>query len=227
MASEPFRIARYLGVLLLICALILLLVNPKPANNLPKDFYTPIIAFEFIQTPQEVAAFFDIPDVNSYIRTMLLGNWIDYGFMVLYSALLFFIALGIKRISGAQTMLLAFVCCITMLVFDALENYQIHLIITHYKNQAISGNLALLNIFTWLKWSSIASAFLVFSPFFLKGKWFHKIIGCLCISCFVLGIAAFVRHGLLNELFAGNVVLVFLLLVIFAFTNQERISTTL
>lgn len=227
MVSIPFRTARILGVLLLICSLVLLLVNPKPANNLPKDFYTPIIAFEFIQTPQEVATFFDIPDVDSYIETMLLGNWIDYGFMALYSALLFCIALGIKKISGAQTMILAFACCATMLVCDALENYQIYLIITRYKNQAISENLALLNIFTWLKWSSIASAFLLFSPFFLKGKLFHKIIGCLCISCFGLGIAAFLHHGLINELFAGNVVLVFLLLVVFVFSFKDQIPAAL
>lgn len=227
MVSLPFKTARILGILLLICSIVLLIVNPKPADNLPEHFFTPIIAFEFIQTPQEVVAFFDVPDSGSYMESMLLGNWIDYGFMVLYSSLLFCIALGIKKMTGAQTMFLAFACCIIMLVCDALENYQIYLIISNYKNQEISGNLALLNIFTWLKWSSIASAFLLFSPFFLKGKLFHKCIGCLSVSCFGLCIASFFHHGILNELFAGNVVLVFLLLVIFVFTFKEKPAATL
>lgn len=227
MVYKPFRIARIFGILLLICSVILLVVNPKPSDNLPEHFYTPIIAFEFIQTPQEVAAFFEVPDVNAYIETMLLGNWIDYAFMLFYSALLFCIALGIKKITGAQTMLLACLCCIIMLVCDALENYQIYLIISRYKNQDILENLALLNIFTWLKWGSIASAFLLFSPFFLKGKLFHKIIGWLGISSFGLCMAAFLNHGILNEVFATNIVLVFLLLVIFVFTFKEKSASIL
>ncbi|MFN8236900.1 MAG: hypothetical protein U0T77_01915 [Chitinophagales bacterium] len=222
MGNKPFRIARILGILLLIYSIILLFVNPQPADNLPEHFFTPIIAFEFIQSPQEVAAFFKVPDESAYIQAMLLGNWIDYVFMVLYSGLLFCIALGIKKITGAQTMLLAAVCCLIILVCDALENYQIYLIISRFKNQEIFENLALLNIFTWLKWSSIASVFLLFSPFFLKGKLFHKIIGCLCISSFGLCIAAFLHHGILNEIFANSIVMVFLLLVIFVFTFKEK-----
>ena len=112
--------------------------------------------------------------------------------------------------------------CLTMLVFDGLENLQLYHILQNYKTGDIIENLGLLNIFTWLKWSSIASAFLLFSPFFFKGKVFHKIIGALCVVCFGLCIAAFLQHGVLNEIFATSVVLVFLLLVVFVFTFKEK-----
>ena len=222
MKQNAFKTARFFGIALLACAIILLFINPKPENNLPAGFYTPIIAFEFIQSPQEVAHFFEVKDVLSYEQGLLTGNAIDYLFICLYSGLLLFIALGIYRISNAKTMFLAMLFCLTMLVFDGLENLQLYHILQNYKTGDIIENLGLLNIFTWLKWGSIASAFLLFSPFFFKGKVFHKIIGALCVVCFGLCIAAFLQHGVLNEIFATSVVLVFLLLVVFVFTFKEK-----
>lgn len=226
MKLNAFKTARFFGIVLLVCAVALLFINPKPENNLPAGFYTPIIAFEFIQTPQEVAHFFEVKNIVQYEQDLLTGNAIDYLFMCLYSGLLFFIAIGIYRISNAKTMYLAMFFCIFMLVFDGLENLQLYHIIQNYKAGNISENLGLLNIFTWLKWSSIASTFLLFSPFFFKGKVFHKIIGILCVVCFGLCIAAFLQHGVLNEIFSTSVVLVFLLLVIFTFVmaRSETIS---
>ena len=95
MNFKTFKIARFFGIALISCAVVLLFVNPKPENNLPAGFITPIIALEFIQSPQEVARFFEVSDVAAYVQGLNLGNSIDYLFMCLYSGLLFFIALGI------------------------------------------------------------------------------------------------------------------------------------
>lgn len=230
-----FKIARFIGIALLACAVVLLVVNPQPENNLPAGFYTPIIAFEFIQTKQEILNFFKVQNPDAYEQKMLLGNYIDYLFMFLYSGLLFCIALGIKKITNAKTMYIAMFFCVLMLVCDALENYQIYQLvvmrninfdqinpITSFDLYEI--HLTLLNFFTWLKWSSIASTFLLFSPFFFTGKTFHKIIGTFCVVCFGLCIAAFLQHGILNEIFSTSVVVVFLLLVIFVFTFKSSES---
>lgn len=234
MKLPAFKTARFFGVALFACAIVLLFINPKPENNLPAGFFTPIIAFEFIQTRQEVIHFFNVPDAATYESNMLLGNCIDYLFMVLYSCLLLYIAVGIKKITNSKTMYLAMFFCMLMLISDAVENYFIYkLVITRNADLSrIDGVLTsfpyyqfylqMLNIFTWLKWCSIASAFLLFSPFFFKGKVFHKIIGIFCVSCFGLCIAAFLQHGVLNEIFASSVVLVFLLLVLFVFTFKEK-----
>ena len=222
MKPTAFKIACVIGSLLLALAIVLLVVNPRPQNNLPEGFFTPIIAFEFIQTPQEVHNFFQVKSVSTIENAMLMSNCIDYGFMFLYTGLLFCIAIGIRKISGANSMWIAIVLCLFMLLGDALENFQIYQIIQHYKNGDVSGNLAWLNLFTWIKWSSIASTFLLFSPFFFKGNILQKILGIFCVSCFGLCISAFLHHGMLNELFASSVVLVFLLLVIFVFTFKEK-----
>lgn len=232
MQLSAFKIARILGIALLVCAGVLMFINPKPENNLPPGFYTPIIAFEFIQSKQEILNFFKVTDEASYESNMLLGNYIDYIFMVLYSCLLLYIAVGIKKITHAKTMYLAMFFCMTMLIADAMENYQIYQLVVKRNvdfnqiNPVSTFNLyevylSLLSLFTWLKWSSIASTFLLFSPFFFSGKTFHKIIGIFCVACFGLCIAAFMQHGILNEIFATSVVTVFLLLVIFVFTYKE------
>ena len=232
MHLSAFKTARILGIALLVCAVSLLIINPKAENNLPAGFYTPIIAFEFIQTKQEIMNFFKVADVASYESNMLLGNYIDYIFMVLYSCLLLYIAVGIKKITQTKAMYFAMFFCMIMLIADAMENYQIyHLVVKrnidfNQINPISSFNLyevhlSLLSLCTWLKWSSIASTFLLFSTFFFSGKTFHKIIGFFCVVCFGLCIAAFMQHGILNEIFATSVVVVFLLLVIFVFTYKE------
>lgn len=222
MVLTEFKIARITGILLLIVAVILLFVNSKPENNLPEGFRTPIIALEFIQSQEEVKHFFEVKNVSQYEQDLILGNKIDFLFMFLYSGLLFCIAIGIRNITKANTMYLAMLFCVGMLIFDALENIQLQQITFNYKNGDISENLHLLSIFTWLKWGCIASTFLLFSPFFFKGKLFHKIIAVFCIGSFGLCIAAFLQHGILNEIFSTSVVLVFLMLVIFVFTFKDN-----
>lgn len=218
---EYFKIARTIGVLLAIVAIVLSVRGTKNENNLPNGFVTPIVALEFIQTTQEVQHFFEVKDVQKYESDLLFGNNVDYIFMTVYSCLLFCIALGIKQITHSKSMYAVMFFCVVMLLCDALENHQIAQIILYYRTASIDTFLSKLTVFTWLKWSAIAASFLLFAPFFLKGYWFHKMIGILGISSFILCIAAFFKHGILNEIFAGNIVLVFLLLVIFVFTYKE------
>jgi hypothetical protein len=222
-ALTYFKIARIIGVLLAIVAIVLSIKSTKNENNLPQGFFTPIVALEFIQTPQEVKHFFEVKDVQQYESNLLFGNNVDYIFMTVYSCLLFVIALGIYKITSSKLMYVVMFLCVVMLLCDALENHQIAQIIFYYKtNASIEIFMSKLKVFTWLKWSAIATSFLLFTPFFLKGNWYQKAIGILGISSFLLCIAAFLKHGILNEIFALNIILVFLLLVIFVFTYKPK-----
>jgi len=222
--NQYFKIARVAAFLLVITAIITATRLTKSENNLPNGFYTPIIALEFIQTTQEVQQFFTVKDVAAYEEDLLFGNNADYAFMLFYSTLLFFIALGILKVTRSKWMYVVMFLCVVMLLSDALENMQIAQIILFYKTASIVGFLSKLSIFTWLKWSSIALSFLLFAPYFLKGNWFRKIIGSLGITAFLLCVAAFLHHGILNEIFSTNIVLVFVLLVIFVFIHKKEIA---
>ena len=148
---------------------------------------------------------------------MLLGNKIDYLFMIVYSAFLFFIARGLYAIFNVKILYLAMIFCVLMWFGDAFENFQIYNIIQNYKTTNIQQNLDWLHLFTWLKWSSIASTFLIFAPFIWKLNTFGKTISIVGVLCFCLAIIAFFIGGIWHEIFALSVSITFLLLTIFVF----------
>lgn len=221
MKKKPFafKLAIFLGVVLLGSAVALMLINPKPeGDNVYGGFRTPIIALEFATQPRDIEQLFSVTDPEDYERQFLLGNWIDYGFMAIYSSLLFCIAFGIYRITRSGTLWLAFLLCLFILAGDAFENLQIFNILQHYKTGDITPYLSWMHLFTWIKWGSIASVFLLLSPFFLRGSIFHKIIGLFQLACFGLAVTAFFLSGPVCEWFALSVSVNFLLLFIFAIT---------
>lgn len=228
--------AKIIAVFILITASVLLYINPKAENNLPSGFKTPIIALEFIQNKQEIKAFFQVENKAKYKADLLLGNSIDYLFMTLYSIFLACIAFSFKHQLTKIKMVLLLTLCVSMLLGDAFENYQIYQLITKFNGQSELFNaitsynyydihITWLKLFTWIKWFSIALVFLIFAPLFLNIKNnVAKAIGLIGISCFLLSIAAFLFHGVMNELFAMTVSIEFVLLIIFCFTNKPTAS---
>lgn len=93
-----FNIASLISILLIILSVFLLIINPKKENNLTQGYNTPIIAFEFMDFPAAVQFFFEVKNPTEYKNSMLLGNKVDYLFMVIYSTFLFFIARGLYSI---------------------------------------------------------------------------------------------------------------------------------
>jgi hypothetical protein len=221
MKPAAFKIAIALGILLLGLAVSLLIINPKPENNLYGGFRTPILEMEFAQKTEHIKTIFSVKDPIHYEQQFLLGNWIDYGFMLTYSLFLFFISLGIYKLAKSNAILLAFFLCLLMLAADAFENMQIFNIILHYKKGDISPNLEWMHLFTWVKWGSIAAVFILFSPFFFSGTIFQKIAGLFQLACFGLAIAAFILPGVLSELFALSVSINFLLLFVFSILYKQ------
>lgn len=217
MTSKPFKTASFISILLVILSVCLLFINPKKENNLPNGYTTPIIAFEFMDFPVDVRHFFEVKNPVEYKNSMLLGNKVDYLFMLVYSAFLFFVARSLYQIFKLKIVYLAMLFCLLMLLGDAFENFQIYNIIQNYQTTNIQGNLDWLHIFTWLKWSSIACTFLIFAPFFWKLNVFGKVISAAGIICFCLSIIAFFTGGMWHEIFALSVSVVFLLLTIFVF----------
>ncbi|HNF18147.1 MAG TPA: hypothetical protein PKX89_02170 [Chitinophagales bacterium] len=227
------KIARFIGVAIIITGVVLLFTNPKAENNLMPGFKTPIIAFEFINSKEAVQQYFTVQNPEQYEQQMLLGNKIDYLFMCLYSSFIFCIAMFIKKSTSSKLMNIAILMSVLMLLGDALENSQIHQLIIKRNidlnainpidNYALYGvHLSLLHIFTWIKWSAIACSFVVFATYFIKGNLFYKTIAMAAVSSFIIGIATFVNPGFSSELFSTNVLLVFVMLIVFTFTNNLK-----
>ena len=216
MKINPFRWSVFFGVLMLISSIVLLLFNPKPQNNLPDGFHTPIIAFEFIKTPQEVKHFFQVSDLDTYMYKFDMVNKLDFIFMACYAMFLASMAWTFYKITGFWSMLIAAALSLVAWPADALENMQIAKIAAHYQQGDIQEYLHYLNIFTWLKWGALAGAFLIMSNYFYKKGIFNILAALVMTATFVLAMIAFWQRSFINELMSNFVVLSFLMLFIYA-----------
>jgi hypothetical protein len=215
----------YLGLAVIAMSVVLLFVFPSKVPSLPEGFFTPIIAFEFVQSSDEVFQMFggsDLPGRNNMKDAMDLGNRLDYAYMGLYSMFLLLFSTTCAKIAKNPYYYAGAVIALVVLAGDAMENIQLLGITANLSIGDFSPYLEPLQIFTWIKWGGIGLIFLVLSPWFLRGSLFSKIIGAIGIISFILGIAAFLHRSVINEVFSMSVAIMFILMIIYCFTFKDR-----
>jgi hypothetical protein len=225
MKNKPFIKAGYLGLAVIAMSVALLFVFPSKAPSLPEGFMTPIIAFEFIQSPDEVFQMFggnDLAARTTMKDAMDLGNRLDYVYMILYSMFLLLFSVTCKKITRNPYYFAGAGIALVVLAGDAMENIQLLGITANLSAGDITPYLEPLYLFTWIKWGGIAMIFLVLFPWFLRGGLYSKIIGATGIISFILGFAAFLNRSVINEIFALSVAVMFILMIIYCFTFKAQ-----
>ena len=217
MIENPFRTAVFFGLAMIGVALALLFINPLNQQNLPEGFQTPIIAFEFMNNVNDVFIFFQVDDPKEYAARMMLGNKIDYLFMILYPLFLCFVGIGFYRITGLRFILLvAILLPLIISLSDALENLNIAAIIKNYKTTSIDQELRSLNVFTWIKWSGIASLLLIYASLIFKRPGWYKSVGVVGVLTFIACVISFFMRGVYLEVMATLVMVSFVVLFVAA-----------
>lgn len=222
---RPFLKSGVIGILVIICSLSLLKIFPSRAPEMPDGFVTPILAFEFINTREEVEALFGEPHSDfraAMVAAMDLGNRLDYIYMVLYSFFLFSFAVTCARIRKNPQYYLASFISILVLAGDALENIQLLGITANLESGDYEKELQLLHIFTWMKWGGLALVFLILVPYFISGKLTSKMIALVGLSTAVLAVLSFISRSAINELLGLSTAVMFLFMIIYALTHRQR-----
>lgn len=222
---RPFFKSGIIGILVIVCSLMLMKIFPSQAPQMPDGFMTPILAFEFAKTSQEVEKLFGNPSSEyraAMIEAMNLGNRLDYFYMILYSLFLFTFSVTCARIRKTPRYYLGALLSILVLLGDAMENLQLLRITAKLAEGGFERELQLLNYFTWLKWGGLTLVFLILSPFFLTGRLTTKVISLVGLSTAVLAIISFQNRSAVNEIFSLSVTVMFLLMIIYALTHRER-----
>ena len=218
MKNRPFLKAGYIGLLVIVMSMILVTIFPSKASKMPQGFFTPIIAFEFIETKAEVFQLFASTDGTirqTMVDAMDLGNQLDFIYMFLYSLFLLMFCLKCAEISSKKYYYIGAVIAVAVLSADALENIQLLGITANLETGNFKQYLARLHLFTWMKWGGIAVIFLVLFFWFIKGGIFSKIIGITGAWSFASGLLAFLSRSVLNELFGLTVALMFIMMIIY------------
>jgi hypothetical protein len=222
--KRPFILSGIIGILVIITSMILLAIFPGRSPKLPEGFITPIIAFEFIRTPQEVMDLFGqagSPGEQELVRAMNLGNRIDFLYMGLYTAFLFVFCRRAAFIRERKVYYLGCFLAPVILAGDFLENLQLLGITSRLGSGGFEHHLTLLKVFTWQKWGGITLIFLILLPYFLQGGVLSRVIAACSAGAACLCAAAFFHPGMANELFSLSVAIVFLLMISYSFLYQH------
>lgn len=224
MKDRPFLISGILGLGAVVMTLLLSAVGPRPAAPLPAGFITPVLAFEFATTEDEVAALFapvGQPAGDVVRATMDRVNRLDFLYIALYGGCLLAFSLVCYRLTGQRVYLLAAGLAVGIMAADVLENVQLLAITRELGARPIDDRLARLRLFTWLKWGGLALWFSIMRFYFLRTGRFGRFVGWVSVFPLLLGIASFTLPGLMSELFALSIGLLFLLLTLYAWRFRQ------
>jgi len=225
--GRPLIRAGWVGVAVIILSVSLLCIFPARTQSNIDGLFTPIIAFEFIQTPQEVYQLFGgeaSPERDAMARAMDRGNHLDFAYMIFYSFFLFtFSVLGAREL-GIRVLYLGAALSVVILLGDFFENIQLLGITANLATGDFEEELRRLPLFTWLKWGGIAAVFLLLSAYFHRGTVFSRFIAAWGVAVALLAIASFLNRSVINEVFSFAVALQFLLMIIFCFTHRTKVS---
>lgn len=223
--KRMFTHAGYIGIAVLLISTVLIGINPTKAGTLPEGFMTPIIAFEFIGSEQEVLDLFgheagQARDV--LVHKIDLGNTMDFAYMLAYASFLALFSFICFKESGKKWFIVPIVLSAVVLGADALENVQLLSITAKIAAGGYSAELARLHICTWIKWGGLAAIFVSLIPFLWLDGIFGKIISGISAVAAAAALSAFMSRGVLNEIYGLLVALVFVLLIVFSFTYKKK-----
>jgi hypothetical protein len=225
MRKRPFFIPGLIGVAVILVSVLNLLVFPQTSPGQIEGLRSPIIAFEFAKTVEEINTLFGpagSPEQAEMVQKMNQGNMLDFLYMLLYSGFLVSFSIAAKKQRPMGLWPVAVGLALLALVSDMLENLQLFQITNNLTSGDFVDSLTRLHWFTWLKWGSLAFYFLVISVWLLGNGRFGKFIAVVAELTFLLGLFAFAARGFITELFALSVALTFLLMIIFCFTTKAE-----
>lgn len=221
--NRPFRKTGFLGLIVIGMSLFLGTVFPSKAPWMMEGFFTPIIAFEFVQSGDEVKQLFGLANpleqksAPSMIGAMDSGNRLDYVYMVLYASFLFFFSLICAKTTGQKLYYAASIIAVIVLFADGFENIQLLSITSKINSQDLGKELTALHRFTWLKWGGISFVFLILAPYFLRGGIYSKLTAVAGLLNFAISVTAYFNRSVLNELMALSAALMFVMMIVYCF----------
>lgn len=212
------------SALMVVFTVVLKIVNPTQAAWLPEGINAPIIALEFLQSNIEVLQFFGESGSrqSQMINGFMLGNYIDYIYLILYTGLLCSFAFLVKSSSNKSVFKLIMMLSIIAGIADVFENIQISNIIENLDTGVFDVYLSWLNLFTWIKWGYLSLSLFFIFAFVFKQSWIKRIGIGISVITIVFGIIAFNNRSLMTTLFTLGITVQFAILIVSAIINGLR-----
>lgn len=187
------------AIVTLLIGLVVSAAYPPPggAGELPSGFVTPIMAFEFVETPAEVTALLG-PDESVRVA-MHRGHLGDYAFLIAYGLFGALAALGTwsERTKTAWAHAALFPLAS---MADAFENLQL-IALTSVPEGEMAEPLARLALYTWTKWGLLAlGGALIGARLLRAGATREKLVGALSFGPLAFALLSPLARGIAHEL---------------------------
>lgn len=207
-----------LGLGMLVLAGMVRSAYPAEIAWMPEGFSSPVLAFEFIQTNEEVLKLFgsDIQKRDESVAAMNHGHKVDIFFLLFYSLFIITLAGYYLRRTGAKWLYIVIFLSVIAGICDVLENVQLAEIDNNLESKEFGESLRYLFLFTWLKWGSLALALSGMALYNIKKSWFGKIFAVISFSTVILGVIAFLNRSIMTTYFTQGISVQFLCLFILA-----------
>lgn len=210
MRDRLFLLSGIFGLGTLAVLLILSRVGPRQVGPLPPGFITPVMAFEFARTQQEVEQLFQPP--GSAAGMDRVNRW-DFLFMTCYSLLLGTYALAVASRTGRSIFYVAVALAPLIWLADVIENVQL---LGLTRGLALGDDpglmLARLRVATGLKWAGLSVYFLLLAGWFRSRGGLWRVAQALAFLPAIFGLSTLVVRGLPHELMALAIGLLFIVL---------------
>ncbi|MDF3820004.1 hypothetical protein P3G55_08850 [Leptospira sp. 96542] len=170
MNINTIKLSGVFGFSTLVLSLVGLFLYPNKAE-LSEGFRTPIIAFEFASSEEDLNFLTGNSEAaKNARRTMKNGQNLDMIFPFVYAGFILFLVLSTNN-PYTLLRLLGIIISVLIVPFDLYENYILDLILNCLNDsKSITELLPTLKIATWLKWGSISFVLATLSISHIRNK---------------------------------------------------------
>jgi hypothetical protein len=220
--THPFAKIGILAVPLLLFMILMEIFFPKTHHNEYQSF---IIAFEFTRTPADLHSLFN-GFTDDTFRNIDIGNFIDFGFMIIYTLFLILFFQKAASTFNKKWLLTGIPFALIVLLADVVENIYLLKITALYTPEISDSELIpLLNklhFFTWIKWGGLALIFALFSVRSMGRKILKHIEGVVFIIPVLLIFWALSNDPMGVSRFTLSIALAFFLLLFYCFWYKTK-----
>jgi hypothetical protein len=220
--KKPLVKVGYLGLIVIFFMFVLQLTFYLIAG----EINSAILLFEFAKTPADVLnIFYEGGFDHQLVKAVGAANAVDFLFFTAYTLFLLSFLYKLYRLSGQSIFYYALLLPVVIFITDFLENIQMYIISDRMVDGGFENNLIFLQIFTYIKWLSLAAVILVIAWFiFQTEKLSGYILSALLVLPFVFGLMALVSANInLEMLFANSIILSFGILIAYCFLYEETV----
>lgn len=218
---------RGVGMLALLMLPFILWMNSlaPDKSKIPQGYSSTIIAFELINNQTELEEVLT-PLTSEEMSNLDRLNYVDFGFMIVYSLFMSLFAYGLHRMKESRLTYILIIIPLFICIADIYENINLLHLTELYRSslwENITKVITQLKWSTWTKWYLLAVQMSGLGAAILwRVRSWERFLALLLVIPLILSLfTLFVNFRMINDLLTQSIFFAFLVLILFCFSYQS------